>query len=140
MILSDLILKKENEYTQLFNPRRFKPITSSSAFSKLMMRTLKAEIVDRVFIEEKIFEDGKVENKGAIIEHNGKQIAIYRDHNCHYHGFIPVCTHLGCILKYNREEQSFECPCHGSRFDFKGSVIDGPAMMDLEKVRIENLD
>lgn len=138
-IIRDLIMDQENSYIDLFCPQRFKPITSMAPFSKLVIRTMKAEVVDRIFIEPSELEKTE-KNRGAIIESNGRQIAIYKDEQNKYHGFIPVCSHLGCILKYNSNEKTFECPCHGSRFDLDGKVIDGPAILDLESVNVENLE
>ena len=46
---------------------------------------------------------------------------------------IPNCSHMGCRLKWNPEEESYDCPCHGSRFDRDGNLIDGPAQMDLRR-------
>ena len=43
------------------------------------------------------------------------------------------CPHLGCELEWNEEEQSWDCPCHGSRFDRDGGVLDNPAQMDLDE-------
>ena len=45
----------------------------------------------------------------------------------------PRCPHLGCALKYNKEEHSWDCPCHGSRFTEEGELIDNPATDDLKK-------
>lgn len=138
-LISDLILGQENEYQDLFTPQRFKPITSMAPFSKLMIRTMKAEVVDRIIVSNETLEQTS-QNSGAIIECNGRQVAIYKDEQGIYHGFIPVCSHLGCILKYNSQEHTFECPCHGSRYDLNGKVVDGPAIFDLENVNIDNLD
>ena len=42
----------------------------------------------------------------------------------------PRCPHMGCVLKYNAQEHTWDCPCHGSRFDRDGKLIDNPATGD----------
>ena len=58
--------------------------------------------------------------------------AIYKDRNGTTHTFSATCTHLGCTVTWNNLEKSFDCPCHGSRFSYRGKVINGPANTDLE--------
>lgn len=135
-LISDLILKKDNEYVNLYDPHRFKPMTSANAFSKLILRTMKGEIVDRLFVP-KVNIESLHDQSGVITDLNDTMIAVYKE-NDHYYGFIPVCTHLGCILKYNPVEHTFECPCHGSRFDYTGKVLDGPAIHSIETVIVED--
>jgi Rieske Fe-S protein len=50
------------------------------------------------------------------------------------HAVSPVCTHLGCQVEFNNAERSWDCPCHGSRFDLEGNVIHGPAVKDLDEI------
>jgi Rieske Fe-S protein len=71
---------------------------------------------------------------GMVVEKkNGKEsVAYYNDEKGGIHSYSAVCTHLGCIVKWNDSEKSFDCPCHGSRFSYAGKVINGPANADLE--------
>lgn len=64
---------------------------------------------------------------------NGEKVAAYRDESGEVHGVSHVCTHLGCSVLFNNAEKTWDCPCHGSRFDHTGKVIQGPAMKDLER-------
>jgi nucleotide-binding universal stress UspA family protein/nitrite reductase/ring-hydroxylating ferredoxin subunit len=64
---------------------------------------------------------------GGVIERHGEQVAAYVDNDGELHLMSARCTHLGCIVEWNPTEQSFDCPCHGSRFDPHGEVIEGPA-------------
>jgi Rieske Fe-S protein len=59
---------------------------------------------------------------------------VYRDDAGKLHEFSAVCTHLGCVVHWNPAERTFDCPCHGSRFDCMGKVVNGPANSDLEPV------
>jgi Rieske Fe-S protein len=64
-------------------------------------------------------------------------IAVYRDDAGSMHARSAVCTHLGCHVRWNREERSWDCPCHGSRFDVDGAVLNGPATKGLAEVSLE---
>jgi Rieske Fe-S protein len=62
------------------------------------------------------------------------KVAVYRDESGKLHQRSAVCGHLGCIVHWNAAEKSWDCPCHGSRFDKHGKVINGPANADLAAV------
>ena len=64
---------------------------------------------------------------------DGERIAAFRDDDGTTHTVSPVCTHLGCHVKFNDAERTWDCPCHGSRYDVDGTVIEGPAVRDLER-------
>jgi Rieske Fe-S protein len=59
------------------------------------------------------------------------KVAVYRDDEGRAHELSAVCPHLGCIVRWNQAEHTWDCPCHGSRFDKLGKVINGPANIDL---------
>lgn len=63
-----------------------------------------------------------------------RKVAVYRDMDGELHALSPVCPHMGCIVDYNQAESSWDCPCHGSRFDVHGRVLNGPATQGLERV------
>jgi len=65
--------------------------------------------------------------EGGIVEHNGNSIAAYKDETGKLYSLSPVCRHLGCIVGWNAEEKTWDCPCHGSRYKYDGTVIHGPA-------------
>ncbi|HEY4256832.1 MAG TPA: FAD-dependent oxidoreductase [Candidatus Udaeobacter sp.] len=64
---------------------------------------------------------------GMVVGSRGKKIAAYRDRKGKLHRLSPVCTHLGCLIRWNHAESTWDCPCHGSRFKPSGEVIAGPA-------------
>jgi Rieske Fe-S protein len=72
--------------------------------------------------------------EGAIMRRGLSKLAIYRDEHGILHERSAVCTHLGCIVHWDSLEKTWDCPCHGSRFDPYGKVINGPANSDLEGV------
>ena len=69
--------------------------------------------------------------EGAIIEMEGKKVAVSKSMNGEISKVSAVCTHLGCIVGWNGAEKTWDCPCHGSRFSSTGKVINGPATKDL---------
>jgi Rieske Fe-S protein len=71
---------------------------------------------------------------GAVVRDGLKKLAVYRDSYGALHQFSAVCPHLGCIVQWNSVERTWDCPCHGSRFDKLGTVINGPANHNLRKI------
>lgn len=71
--------------------------------------------------------------EGGLFRINGHRVGVYKDETGQLHTVRPVCPHLGCMLRWNREEKSWDCPCHGSRFDVHGRVLNTPAPKDLKK-------
>jgi Rieske Fe-S protein len=69
--------------------------------------------------------------EGAIIHLEGDTVAAFRDDAGDLHAVSANCTHLGCTVAFNTAERSWDCPCHGSRFDIHGRVLEGPAVADL---------
>ncbi|MCF6525360.1 FAD-dependent oxidoreductase [Streptomyces sp. JJ36] len=70
--------------------------------------------------------------QGAIVRVRGRRCAAYRTPEGELRAVSARCTHLGCLVRFNDAERAWECPCHGSRFDTDGSVIQGPATRPLE--------
>ncbi len=71
--------------------------------------------------------------QGGLAEYGGGKIGAYRDEDGGLHGVNPVCPHMGCPLRWNPEERTWDCPCHGSRFDLAGKVMEGPACRGLDR-------
>ena len=75
-----------------------------------------------------------IENdNGGIIKIEGENVGIYKDKNGELYAIKPVCTHLGCLLSWNNLDKTWDCPCHGSRFDYMGKNLYEPAIRDLKK-------
>jgi Rieske Fe-S protein len=77
--------------------------------------------------------DGIGAGEGAVLRDGVKKIATYRDENGNLHAFSAICPHLGCIVRWDSCEKTWDCPCHGSRFDALGRVLNGPAVSNLER-------
>ncbi len=69
--------------------------------------------------------------EGALVQDGSKKVAVYRDDGGRLHALSPICTHMKCIVDWNPAEKTWDCPCHGSRYDALGHVISGPAKKDL---------
>jgi Rieske Fe-S protein len=67
-----------------------------------------------------------------VVEADNSKLAVYRDESGQVHCVSAVCTHMGCIVDWNNAEKSWDCPCHGSRFEISGEVIEGPALDPLK--------
>jgi len=75
--------------------------------------------------------DSLLPDSGCVIRKGAKKIAVYCDKEGTKHEHSAVCPHLGCIVNWNDVEKSWDCPCHGSRFDALGKLLSGPALSDL---------
>ena len=133
-VVSDKILEKENKYEDIFKATRTNFFVNKDEVKNMVTDTLKAQVVDRVK-EENNSKPEKEE--GKIIERNGEKIGVYIDENGKTFAVKPVCTHLGCMLSWNKEDKTWDCPCHGSRFDYTGKQIENPAIKDLEQVEFD---
>lgn len=80
--------------------------------------------------------DSLAPNQGAILDINGKRVAAFKDPAGKVILHSAVCTHLKCIVKWNEQEKTFDCPCHGSRFNADGSLKNGPAQRGLDDIQI----
>ncbi|NLB37495.1 MAG: Rieske 2Fe-2S domain-containing protein, partial [Clostridiales bacterium] len=70
---------------------------------------------------------------GGIVETEQGSAGVYKDEQGKTYTVSPTCTHLGCRLEWNPDEKSWDCPCHGSRFDYKGNLLDNPAQTDISE-------
>ena len=130
MLLTDLIVGRENPWTRLYDPKR-KSLRAAGEFLKENLNVA-AQYVDRVTGGEVDSTDAIARGTGAVVRRGLKKIAVYRDPQGELHERSAVCVHLGCIVDWNSNESTWDCPCHGSRFDPYGKVLNGPANRDLE--------
>ena len=77
--------------------------------------------------------------EGRVVKYEGHTIALHKDEKGGLHAINPTCTHLKCSVTWNNAEQTWDCPCHGARYDINGEVITGPAGMGLEKIEVKQL-
>ena len=130
MIISDMILEKENDFSEIFSPKRFDLSLSIKNLATDMIETTKNFIAQKIYIPSSKIEHIKNGHAG-IVEHNGEKVGVYKNNDGKEFIVTTKCPHLGCQLSWNADELSWDCPCHGSRFDYKGKLIDSPATKDL---------
>ena len=130
-IVSDKIMGKENKYETIFNSTRIKPIKNRWEVKNMVEETVKSIVLNKFKIEPEDLKQIENDN-GAIIEINGENVGIYKDTQGKIYAVKPNCTHLGCLLTWNNLDKTWDCPCHGSRFDYRGRNIYEPAIKDLE--------
>jgi glycine/D-amino acid oxidase-like deaminating enzyme/nitrite reductase/ring-hydroxylating ferredoxin subunit len=135
MLLTDLIQGRKNEWADLYDPARLTPRALKDFVKENF--DLAVYLTDWVTggTADEVAEIPR--GTGAILRRGLRKIAAYRDAAGTLHEHSAVCTHLGCIVHWNNAEQTWDCPCHGSRFDPYGKVVHGPANRDLEPVKAE---
>jgi Rieske Fe-S protein len=138
MIASDLILGRANPYADLYDATRIKPIAAAVDYFRENVGFPAHLVTDRLTslnAEERPVQSLRPGEGGVFNSDEGK-IAVCRDKQGVVHACSAVCTHLGCDVAWNGSEQTWDCPCHGSRFSADGTVINGPAVSDLRRVPV----
>ncbi|AMV37342.1 FAD-dependent oxidoreductase [Planctomyces sp. SH-PL62] len=129
ILITDLILKRKNPWAGLYDPSR-KPVGGVGAFLKENANVAR-QYVDWVTGGD-VSDAGAIPaGGGAVLRRGASKVAAYRDESGTLHEMSAVCPHLGCIVAWNDNEKTWDCPCHGSRFDRVGRVVDGPSPVDL---------
>jgi glycine/D-amino acid oxidase-like deaminating enzyme/nitrite reductase/ring-hydroxylating ferredoxin subunit len=134
MLLADEILGVGNPWASLYEATRVKTIAQPPVARKYATENVSYPshlVLDRLRPSEAGGVDEVLPGEGRIVSRAGQKIAVYRDDAGRVHAVSPVCTHLGCHVRWNRAERSWDCPCHGSRYDPDGGVLDGPASKPL---------
>jgi len=134
MMISDAILERRNPWAELFDATRIDAKRAAKSFLDVNNEVVKHFITDRLGMTRARSVDSLAPSEGGIVKKGSRTVAAYRDENGALHVVSPTCTHLGCIVQWNSAETTWDCPCHGSRFDTEGAVIQGPAVKDLEKI------
>ncbi|HTN21592.1 MAG TPA: FAD-dependent oxidoreductase [Pelobium sp.] len=133
-VISDQILRKENPYSQLFDPSRIKPIAGFKEWVKENADVAVHFVKDRLNVEGLESLQQIPADSGQVVELDGEKLAVYKSKDGKIHALSPVCSHAGCIVKWNPLEKSWDCPCHGGRYDPLGNVLTGPPRKPLEEV------
>lgn len=132
ILLTDLILGRKNPWASLYDPSR-KTFRAAGEFIKENLNVA-AQYADWATAGDVVSTDDIAPGSGAVLRRGAKKIAAYKDDQGNLHLRSAVCTHLYCIVDWNTMEKTWDCPCHGSRFDPYGKVINGPAITPLSEV------
>ncbi|MGM0901475.1 MAG: FAD-dependent oxidoreductase [Bacillota bacterium] len=132
-LLTDLILGRDNPYKEVFDPSRFHADPDVKKFLSVNAQVAK-ELVEGKLEQPTTRPEDLGDNEGAAVLVNGERAGAYRDENGELHLVDTTCTHMGCELEWNNGDRSWDCPCHGSRFSYKGEVMEGPAETQLKRI------
>ena len=134
LLIADLIAGRENPWTKLYDPSRktLKPAVMADYIAE--NANVATQLRDYVTSGDEPSADKIKKGEGALLRDGVKKIAVYRDDKGALHKFSAVCPHLKCIVRWDSCEKTWDCPCHGSRFDALGRVVNGPAISDLERI------
>jgi glycine/D-amino acid oxidase-like deaminating enzyme/nitrite reductase/ring-hydroxylating ferredoxin subunit len=139
-LVADRLAGRDNPWAEAFDATRIggaatvKELIGANA--RVGVRFVKDRIGRLGAQPASVLEPGE----GRIVEVDGQSVGAYRDASGEVHAVSVTCTHLGCTLHWNAAETSWDCPCHGSRFDADGSVLDGPAIRPLDRLEVDRSD
>ena len=136
MLLRDLICGVKNHFAEVFDPGRFDVamVSGVAAQGGQAVRGLAKELFQIPEAQAAEILNGH----GGIVVLRGEKVGVYKDEDGHIYPVNTRCPHMGCQLEWNPDERSWDCPCHGSRFDGKGSLISGPAQENLAHAGSQN--
>jgi glycine/D-amino acid oxidase-like deaminating enzyme/nitrite reductase/ring-hydroxylating ferredoxin subunit len=129
VLIADLIAGRDNPWAALYDPAR-KTLRAAGEFTR-ENANVAWQYTDWLTAGEAASADAVTPGTGAVVRRGLRKIAIYRDERGTAHECAATCPHLGCVVHWNAAEKSWDCPCHGSRFDRHGTVITGPATRPL---------
>ena len=135
-IIVDKILGQENPYEEVFTSTRLKPIKNHQELGNMLKEVTKSWTVEKLKVSDETLQN-IAPGTGGVIEYEDKKVGVYKEENGKIYMIKPVCTHLGCELTWNNLEKTWDCPCHGSRFTYKGKSIYDPSIKDLEVIEVE---
>ncbi|MCI8550361.1 MAG: FAD-dependent oxidoreductase [Lachnospiraceae bacterium] len=131
MIIRDGIVGKENPCGEVFSPERFTPAASAKNFISGGLHSVR-DLSRQIFaLPRAAFEDLPA-GHGGVVEYKGEKYGVYKEESGRAHVVSTRCPHMGCQLEWNPDEKSWDCPCHGSRFDYTGKLIDNPAQEGIK--------
>ncbi|GGX73046.1 FAD-dependent oxidoreductase [Streptomyces minutiscleroticus] len=131
-LLADLIARRPCAWSELYDPRRVgTAVREAPSFLKTQAKVARHFVGDRIGALTGGSADDVAPGDGAVVRVGAHVCAVSRDEEGKLHAVSARCTHLGCLVAFNKAEQTWDCPCHGSRFDRDGGVVQGPATKPL---------
>jgi len=133
LILRDHITGAHNPWASLYDATRLNPKAAASDLVRENVNVAKRFVGDRLATMRPPPAESLAPGEAGLRIVHGHKVAAYRDEAGELHAVSARCTHLGCLVTWNTAERSWDCPCHGSRFDVDGEVLQGPAVRRLER-------
>lgn len=130
-LLSDAICGIDNPNAGVFSPQRYVPAASIPEFLKDGAQAVKGLFRENLSIPQATIDELPCGHGGVVEAEDGEKVGVYKDEEGSVHMVDTKCPHLGCQLAWNPDEKSWDCPCHGSRFDYTGKWLNGPAQKDI---------
>jgi len=131
-IIAARLLGQAHPADKLFEASRVKPLAGGPTFVSENTKAAGHLVGDRM-LKLKVVPLAKIKPGGAgVINHKGDQLAVIRNPDGSLQALSAICTHMGCVVGWNETDRTWDCPCHGSRFDEHGNVLTGPARSPLE--------
>lgn len=132
ILLTDLICGRENPCAEVYSPERIHAAVSAKPFLTEGMYAAVNLLRQKLIPPKEKLEQIRP-GHGGVVEYNGEKAGVYKAEDGEVFAVSVKCPHMGCQLVWNPDEKSWDCPCHGSRFDYRGRLIDGPAQTTLEE-------
>lgn len=133
ILLADLMLGKENALNSIYTTKRFNLKSAGAKLIKENTNVFLQYLKDYTLLFKKTDYKDLKPGEGKVVQIDQEKWAVCRDKNNQLHRVSAICTHMKCMVHWNNSEQSWDCPCHGSRFSKEGEVLEGPATMPLKK-------
>lgn len=132
LLLRDLIMQKDNPYAELYTPSRF---NADPGLKNLILQNVDvaAHLIEGKFEMILPGPEDMPKGEGQVVRVDGTRAGAYRDDEGKLYLVDNTCTHMGCELNWNSGDRTWDCPCHGSRFSYEGSIIEGPALSRLRQ-------
>ena len=134
MMVSDAILGKKSAYADLYARSRIKPLAAAKDFLAENVDFPVHLVAGAIRLAKAPSAESVAPGEAGIVRHAGKLVALYRDEHGRAHAVSAVCPHMGCVVAWNGAEKTWDCPCHGSRFDRDGGVLTAPSKVGLANV------
>lgn len=132
-LLSMLIAgQPEPSWAQLYDPHRLHPLVEAPKLAASGVAVAQHFVADRLGTPGVERVADLKPGQGAVLDLNGNLCGVYRDESGALRAVSATCTHQGCIVGFNNAERTWDCPCHGSRYDVDGGVLGGPAIQPLQ--------
>lgn len=129
-LIRDQIFGQENAWAQLFSPQRFTPAASAGQLLEEGLHAAR-DLARLPLSPPRAAAEELPPGHGGVVEWDGRKAGVYKAPDGRCYAVDVRCPHLGCQLEWNPDEESWDCPCHGSRFDCRGKLLTGPAQRDL---------